>query len=168
MSDDNNNRNRVSAAQIWALTLTLILATSQGVLLYQLAAVALPPPATPANPLIDLIKTALAPVLAFFGVIVGSCIGYLGVKRGLRTNTRNTFLDMIVGENSYRNQLDEFLIAVWGNDITSIRNAYINNKSLLILFLRKPELKARFDAAVNCNNADIKKIRDLTKRLFQE
>lgn len=118
---------------------------------------------TSLTPTQEYIKAVVGGAGSLLGALIGGLISFLVFWKGLRANTRNAFLDMVVSENAYRNQLDEFLKALNKGDINKIKEN-LNSPALIILLIRKPNLKNKLDAAINTSN--IIKVREVTKKLF--
>jgi len=81
----------------------------------------------------------------------------------IKTTTRNAFLDMLVGDETYRGEIDSFLSAIINKNYNDMETR-LNNAALFYLFILKPHLRQDFKQAI----AEKKEARivELTQRLF--
>jgi hypothetical protein len=108
------------------------------------------------------IKAVIGGIGTLIGAFIAGVISFLVFWFGIRTTTRNAFLDMVIGENGYRAQLKEFLYAVNDKDIIKVKQE-IDTTALSILLIRKPKLKEKIK-----KSTDINKVVNLTGKIFTE
>lgn len=113
----------------------------------------------------DGYKLLFGAIGTVIGALIGAITSYVVFAKGLRANTRNTFLDMIVSENAYRNHLDDYLRGIVKRNIQDVRDAF-DEPTFYILLIRKPELKQKLKTAIAEAKPDFNKIEELTKKLF--
>lgn len=112
----------------------------------------------------EYFKPSIAPTATIIAAFVAGIFAYRSLLKNLRISTRNSFLDMLVGEKDHRDELNAFLGAANNGNFTDLKNR-MDDAALHYLFLLKPKrFKEQFKAAVE--KQDRGRTHDLIRELF--
>lgn len=112
------------------------------------------------------VKSSVGAIGAVVATLLAGVFAYRRLMKQLRTSTRNSFLDMLVGNEMYRNELNLFIGAVQDSNFKDM-NERIQLPALHYLFILKPpSLKKRFESAIDKEDAG--KIHALMRELFTD
>ena len=82
----------------------------------------------------------------------------------MRTGSRNAFLDMLISEDIYRNNLNEFVSAIISDDFEKLEEELKGSHALFFLFILKPHLREHLLQAVRDKNRN--EVVRLVQQLF--
>jgi len=111
----------------------------------------------------EYIKPSITPIGTILAAFIAGIFGYRNIMRQLQTTTRNAFLDMLVSNSTYRNEIERFLSAIHSKNYSVMKEG-IDGQAFFYLFLMKPEIRIQIKSAID--NTEIDKVIELTQKLF--
>ena len=110
------------------------------------------------------IKPSIGAIVTIVVAFIAAYFAYRRLMVQLRISTRNSFLEMLISSESYRNDLSGLIGAVKEENIEAIKS-WIDQSSVYFLFLLKPDkFYGQFKKAIE--EEDMVKIHALTRELF--
>ena len=111
----------------------------------------------------EYIKPSVTPIATILAAFIAGIFGYRNIMRQLQITTRNAFLDMLVNNSTYRNEIERFLSAMHSENY-SVMKEEIDGQAFFYLFLMKPGIRTQMKSALD--NTDIDNVIRLTQKLF--